>query len=214
MEVAGGAADRDAAPLTPGDVFPVEVALGIKRYIDILADRGIEWGVVGPREAPRLFDRHVLNSVAPAELIPHGSTVVDVGSGAGLPGIPLALVRDDLAVTLLEPLLRRFPFLQQAVDELGLGDRVTVVRGRAEEARGAFDVVVARAVAPLGRLVGWTSRLFLPDGEVLALKGSSVASEVAAAARDLDRLGLSAEVLRARADQRAEATTVVRVRRR
>ena len=204
---------EDDTPLSPDDVFEPPIAKEISRYIDILASRGIEWGLLGPREAPRLFDRHILNSVALAELIPQGSRVVDVGSGAGLPGVPLALVRPDLDVTLLEPLLRRHSFLEETVAELGLEDRVTVVRGRAEESKEHFDTVVARAVAPLGRLLGWTSSLFLPDGELLALKGSSADDEVAAARRDLARLGVGAEVLRVRADRRAAPTTVVRVRR-
>ncbi len=207
-----GVSEDDSA-LSPEDVFEPPVAKAISRYIDILASRGIEWGLLGPREAPRLFDRHILNSVALAELIPQGSRVVDVGSGAGLPGVPLALVRPDLDVTLLEPLLRRHSFLEETVAELGLEDRVTVVRGRAEESKEHFDTVVARAVAPLGRLLGWTSSLFLPDGELLALKGSSADDEVAAARRDLARLGVGAEVLRVRADRRAAPTTVVRVRR-
>jgi len=213
MDAPPGAAAGDGGHLTPDDVFEPSVALLIKSYIDILAGRGIEWGLLGPREAPRLFDRHVLNSVALSDLIPRGVRVVDVGSGAGLPGIPLAIVRPDLEVTLMEPLLRRFTFLEQAVDELGIGSRVDVVRGRAEDSPASFDVVVARAVAPLRRLLGWTSGLFLPGGELLALKGSSAADEVDDARRELDRLGLRADVLRVRADQRAEPTTVVRVRR-
>lgn len=208
-----GARPEEGASLSPADVFEPQVAEAIGRYVDMLASRAIEWGLLGPREAPRLFDRHILNSVALAELIPQGSRVVDVGSGAGLPGIPLAVVRPDLDVTLLEPLLRRYTFLEEAVAELGLEDRVAVVRGRAEETKERFDVVVARAVAPLARLLGWTSGLFLPHGELLALKGSSAADEVAAARRDLVRLGVAAEVLRVRADQRADPTTVVRVRR-
>lgn len=204
---------EDDTPLSPDEVFEPHVARAISGYIDILANRGIEWGLLGPREAPRLFDRHILNSVALAELIPQGSRVVDVGSGAGLPGVPLALVRPDLDMTLLEPLLRRHSFLEETVAELGLEDRVTVVRGRAEESKEHFDTVVARAVAPLARLLGWTSSLFLPDGELLALKGSSADDEVAAARRDLARLGVGAEVLRVRADRRAAPTTVVRVRR-
>ena len=213
MDGPHGVAAGDGGHLTPDDVFEPSVALRIKRYIDILSGRGIDWGLLGPREAPRLFDRHVLNSVALADLIPRGVRVVDVGSGAGLPGIPLAIVRPDLEVTLLEPLLRRFTFLELAVDELGLGPRVDVVRGRAEDSPDSFDVVVARAVAPLRRLLGWTSDLFLPRGELLALKGSSAADEVDDARRELDRMGLRADVLRVRADQRAEPTTVVRVRR-
>ena len=214
MEVDPASPAPETEPLLPGDVFEAEVAESITRYIDILSSRGIEWGLLGPREAPRLFDRHVLNSVAIADLLPAGSRMVDVGSGAGLPGIPLALVRPDLEITLLEPLLRRATFLEQAVAELGLDERVHVVRARAEELAESFDVVTARAVAPLPRLLGWTARLFLPEGQLLALKGSSAADEVSAARGDLVRLGASAEVLQVRAGPRSAVTTVVRVRRR
>lgn len=189
-------------------------ALGtIESYVSVLATRGVEWGLIGPREVPRLWERHVLNSVAIAGLIGSGATVVDVGSGAGLPGIPLAVLRPDLDVVLLEPLLRRADFLTQTVDELGLGDRVRVVRGRAEEHRATYDVVTCRAVAPLGRLLGWTSRLFLPNGELLALKGASAADEVAASGRELAKAGAEATVISARAHEEAEPTYVVRVRR-
>lgn len=149
------------------------------RYVDILASRGIDWGLIGPREGDRLWDRHVLNSIAGADLFGAGCSVVDVGSGAGLPGIPLAILRPDLRVTLLESLLRRVNFLELAVDELGLGDRVDVVRARAEEHRGTFDVVTCRAVAPLPRLVGWCQPLLTPGGRLLALKGSSAVAELA-----------------------------------
>ncbi len=105
----------------------------INRYVDILANRGIEWGLIGPREGDRLWERHILNSVAGAALFPSGASVLDVGSGAGLPGIPLAILRPDLRLTLLDSLLRRTSFLELAVSELGLGGRVQVVRGRAED---------------------------------------------------------------------------------
>jgi len=157
-----------------GDAAPVA-----SRYVDILASRGIDWGLIGPREGDRLWDRHVLNSIAGADLFGAGCSVVDVGSGAGLPGIPLAILRPDLRVTLLESLLRRVNFLELAVDELGLGDRVDVVRARAEEHRGTFDVVTCRAVAPLPRLVGWCQPLLTPGGRLLALKGSSAVAELA-----------------------------------
>ncbi|HBX81176.1 MAG: 16S rRNA (guanine(527)-N(7))-methyltransferase RsmG [Propionibacteriaceae bacterium] len=176
-------------------------------YVQILATRGIEWGLIGPREADRLWDRHVLNSLAMVPFVPDGATVVDVGSGAGLPGIPLAIARPDLTVTLLEPLLRRFNFLVEAVAELGLGDRVAVVRGRAEEHKATYDVVTCRAVAPLERLVGWCAPLFLPAGELLAQKGSSAQAEVDAASADLRRRHLTARVLEAGGD-----TFIVRVR--
>lgn len=189
-------------------------ALGtIEAYVSLLGTTGVEWGLIGPREVPRLWERHVLNSVAIAGLIGSGATVVDVGSGAGLPGIPLAVLRPDLDVVLLEPKVRRADFLTQAVDELGLGDRVRVVRARAEEHRATYDVVTCRAVAPLGQLLGWTSRLFLPDGELLALKGASAADEVAASRRELIKAGAEATVVSARAHEEAEPTYVVRVRR-
>ncbi len=170
--------------------------------------------MIGPRERPRLFERHILNSLAVRDLPAAGSDVVDVGSGAGLPGIPLALVRSDLRITLLEPLLRRSVFLEEVVTELGLADRVQVVRGRAEDLEARFDVVLARAVAPLSRLVGWTAELFADGGELLALKGSSAPDEVREAGPVLARLGLTAEVLAVRALPQAESTRVVRVRHR
>ena len=183
----------------------------IERYVDILAGRGIEWGLIGPREADRLWDRHILNSVAPSELIADGSTVADIGSGAGLPGIPLALLRPDLEITLVEPLLRRFTFLTQAVDELGITDRVTVVRSRAEQHRGRYDVVLSRAVAPLERLVVWCAPLRAADGMILAIKGSSAADEVRNASSRLRAAGLRAALLTARASATSEPTTVVRI---
>ena len=189
-----------------GDTFET-----ISQYVDILSSRGIEWGLIGPREIDRLWERHILNSTAFSDLIPEGASVVDVGSGAGLPGIPLAILRPDLQVTLLEPLLRRCNFLSQAVDELGITDRVDVVRGRAEEHRDTYAVVTARAVAPLARLVDWCAPLLEERGAILALKGKSAPGEVTAAASDLRRRKLTSEILTVRAHQDAEATTVVRV---
>ncbi|HEY9293589.1 MAG TPA: 16S rRNA (guanine(527)-N(7))-methyltransferase RsmG [Microlunatus sp.] len=184
----------------------------ISRYVDILRDRGISWGLIGPRESDRLWDRHVLNSVAMADLIAEGSSLVDVGSGAGLPGIPLAIRRPDLRVTLLEPLLRRYNFLVQAVEELGLDERVAVVRARAEDHDSRYDVVTARAVAPLPRLLTWCLPLLTADGELLALKGSSAESEIDQASAVLKKRRLDAVVLSVRAHADAEPTQVVRVR--
>lgn len=184
----------------------------IKQYVDILADRGISWGLIGPREADRLWDRHILNSVAMADLVPDGASVIDVGSGAGLPGIPLAIRRPDLLVTLLEPLLRRANFLSEAVTELGLDDRVRVVRARAEDHDGQYDVVTARAVAPLPRLLTWCVPLMGSAGELLALKGSSATSEIDQSKQILAKRRLHADVVSVRAHPRAEATQVVRVR--
>lgn len=165
------------------------------QYVDILSSRGIDWGLIGPRERDRLWERHALNSVAVSSRIPSGATVVDVGSGAGLPGIPLAILRPDLSVTLLEPLLRRANFLNLAVEELELSDRVQVIRGRAEEHRRRYDVVTCRAVAPLPRLLGWCLPLVSPGGRLIALKGSSASEEVVSAKDDLRRLKAKASVV-------------------
>jgi 16S rRNA (guanine527-N7)-methyltransferase len=172
-----------AVPPQAGAVFGPALDAAVE-YARLLATEGTVRGLIGPREVPRLWDRHLLNSAAIASLVPAASRVVDVGSGAGLPGIPLALVRPDLTVTLLEPLARRVAFLTDCVDRLGL-ERVTVVRGRAEEGPvrrelGGVDVVTARAVAPLDKLAGWCLPLLRPGGLLLAMKGSTAASELAA----------------------------------
>lgn len=184
----------------------------IERYVDILASKGVEWGLLGPREVERLWQRHILNSVALEGLVSQGSDVIDVGSGAGLPGIPLAVLRPDLRVRLVEPLLRRSTFLVETVEELGLGGRVEVVRGRAEDVSDTCDVVTARAVAPLDRLCRWSAHLVGGGGEILALKGQSAEAEVAKTAKALSRLGLGADVLVARVAPEADPTHVVRVR--
>lgn len=145
-------------PEVAGAVFGDGVAVA-EQYAELLAGRGIEWGLLGPREVDRIWDRHVLNSLAVSTEIPAEARVVDVGSGAGLPGIPLAIARPDLSVVLLEPLLRRANFLTGVVAELGLGDRVTVVCRRAEDHTERYDVVTCRAVAALPRLLGWCAPL-------------------------------------------------------
>jgi 16S rRNA (guanine527-N7)-methyltransferase len=183
----------------------------VSRYVDILATAGVARGLIGPREVDRLWDRHILNSVAVTSLIPRDATVVDVGSGAGLPGIPVAVLRPDLRVTLLEPLLRRVNFLHEVVDALGLADRVTVVRSRAEEHQETYEVVLARAVAPLAKLARWCAPLRSPTGTILALKGRSVTEELAAARSALAQTRLAAEVLTVRAHPDAEPATVVRL---
>ena len=173
-----------AVPDEAGAVFGPALDRAVA-YARLLATDGTVRGLIGPREVPRLWDRHLLNSAAIAMLVPAGARVVDVGSGAGLPGIPLALVRSDLTVTLLEPLARRITFLDECVDRLGLSN-VTVVRGRAEEgpvrrSLGGADVVTARAVAPLDKLAGWCLPLLRPGGLLLAMKGSTAAEELATA---------------------------------
>lgn len=182
-------------------------------YAAILADRGVEWGLIGPREVDRIWARHVLNSVALSSVIALGASVIDVGSGAGLPGIPLALARPDLRVTLLEPLERRDEFLRVTVAELGLEEQIECRRGRAESVRReTWDVVTCRAVAPLGRLVSWCGPLVRPGGELLALKGESAADEVTKNAKELKKARLTAEVLVVRAHPDCEPTRVVRVK--
>jgi len=185
----------------------------IRQYVDILVSRGVDWGLIGPREIGRLWERHILNSIALESLIPEGCRVADVGSGAGLPGIPLAILRPDLEMILIEPMLRRSNFLTEALDELGLDDRVTVVRGRAEDVDLHVDVVVSRAVAKLATLINWTADLIVESGSLLALKGQSADDEVVKAKKELSKRRLSAEVLLIRADPAADVTRAVRVRR-
>jgi 16S rRNA (guanine527-N7)-methyltransferase len=184
------AAELPPAPEQARDVFGDRYADAV-RYAELLAETGVQRGLIGPREVPRLWERHLLNCAVLSEVVPEGVTVCDVGSGAGLPGIPLALVREDLKITLLEPLLRRTNFLTEVVELLGL-DHVTVVRGRAEEVLGTLQpvhVVTARAVAPLDRLAGWGIPLLRPYGEMLALKGDTAEEELKSAAAALSKLG-------------------------
>lgn len=162
------------------------------RYVGHLVTSGVERGLIGPREAERIWERHVLNCAVVAELIPEGAKVVDIGSGAGLPGIPLALARPDLRIVLVEPMARRVQWLTEVVEDLGLS--LPVERGRAEESvirrrwAGA-DVVTARAVAPLHRLVGWSLPLLRVGGVLLALKGASAAEEIDRDSAEVTRLG-------------------------
>lgn len=168
---------------------------GARDFAAILGTAGIERGLVGPREGGRIWDRHLLNSVAMAGLLPAGARVIDLGSGAGLPGIPLALARPDLEMVLLEPLLRRTRFLDEVIGRLGLAARVTVHRGRAEESGKALApaaVVVSRAVAPMERLVPWSLGLLRSGGVMLALKGDRAEEELAAARDQLRGWGASA----------------------
>lgn len=168
-------------PVAAQAVFGAQYALA-ERYVELLAGPGVARGLIGPREADRLWERHMLNSAVLGELVPDGCRVLDVGSGAGLPGIPLALARPDLVIVLLDPMARRVAWLQEVVAELGLA--VSVYRGRAEDPRvrgelGGKDVVTARAVAPLGRLAGWCLPLVAPGGRLLAVKGATAEEEAA-----------------------------------
>jgi len=180
-------------------------------FARILATRGVEQGLIGPHEVPRLWDRHLLNCAVVAELIgDRDRTLVDIGSGAGLPGIVLAMIRPELDVTLLEPMERRCRFLSECVTELGLAN-ASVLRGRAEDTVLRADVATARAVAPLDRLAGLAAGLVRPRGMVLEIKGRTAADELRKARPVLRRIGArGAEVVRAGQGKVDPATTVVR----
>lgn len=210
---------HDAAPEPPPSAARVfGERLGMARaYADLLAGPGVERGLIGPREVDRLWDRHILNSAAVGELIEPDARVLDIGSGAGLPGVPLAIARPDLSVTLVEPMLRRSDFLAEAVELLGLD--AAVLRARAEDAAarnelGGADVVTSRAVADLLKLARWSLPLLRPGGRMLALKGERAESEVAEHGPAMTRLGaVDVEVVRCGQDYLSPPTTVVSVMR-
>jgi 16S rRNA (guanine527-N7)-methyltransferase len=184
-----------------------------ERLAGWLADAGTVRGLLGPREVPRLWDRHLVNCAVVTDALATDADVADLGSGAGLPGLVLAVRRPDLTLTLVEPLERRTTFLREVVDDLGLGN-VEVVRARAEQLHGArtFSVVTSRALAPLDRLLGWSVPLLRAGGEVLAMKGSRAAEEIAAAETVRRRLRCAEpEVLQVGAGIVSPATTLVRV---
>jgi 16S rRNA (guanine527-N7)-methyltransferase len=211
---AGVSRETPSAPPAPASAVAVfgPALPTIQAYAQLLAAAGVQRGLIGPREVPRLWSRHLLNCAALTDLVPAGATVVDVGSGAGLPGLVLAAQRHDLQVTLVEPLLRRATFLTEAVDALQLPN-VQVLRARAEDLAGQLraDVVTARAVAALPTLIGWTAPLLAADGQILALKGESAAAEVAAAQAVLARHRLRAQILLREVGE--EPTRVVRLTR-
>ena len=202
----GGSGDPPRASPEPGSILspredppvPPDAATTVfadrldlaRRYAAHLADTGISHGLVGPREVPRLWDRHILNCAVIGEIIPKGLSVIDVGSGAGLPGICLAIARPDLSIALVEPMERRTSWLAAVCADLGL-DNVTVERARAEELHGRLsaEVVTARAVAALDKLTRWCLPLVSSGGRLVAMKGSSAEREIAAAARTVRRLG-------------------------
>lgn len=172
-------------------VFGAELARA-EGFAAMLERHGVERGLIGPREVERIWDRHILNSAVIGDRIPLGRSVVDVGSGAGLPGIPLAIARPDLSVTLVEPMARRVDWLTEVAEELDLD--VQIVRGRAEEKViraevGTVDVVTSRAVAPLARLAGWCLPLLREGGMMLAVKGASARDEISRDAAAVARVG-------------------------
>ncbi len=185
-----------AAPSGAAAVFGERMPLAV-RFAEILADTGVTHGLIGPREVPRLWDRHVLNCAVVADAFPDGARVVDVGSGAGLPGVALAVVRPDLDVHLVEPMLRRTEWLAGVVADLGLDERDACTAGRAEELVGTVSApwVTARAVARLDKLARWCVPLLEPGGTLVAMKGRSAATELEEDRRALDRLGLVSAVV-------------------
>jgi 16S rRNA (guanine527-N7)-methyltransferase len=191
------------------EVYP-NAAENLTRFANWLTGAGIERGFLGPREVDRIWDRHIANCAVVEELIPEGSKVFDIGSGAGLPGLVLAIVRPDITIGLIEPLMRRSEFLNEVVADLGISNQVTVIRGRAEELKGqTAPVVTARAVAPLGKLLSWSLPLTTKGGQILAMKGSSAATEITDAKDILN--GRKAEIVLCGEGIVDPQTTVVRV---
>lgn len=198
----------EAAQKVFGDRLPLA-----QRYVEHLATSGIERGLIGPREVPRLWERHVLNCAVVQELIEEGAKVADVGSGAGLPGLCLAIARPDLTLTLIEPLERRVIWLTEIVEDLGL-ENVDIMRSRAEQAVGYVeaDYVTARAVSALVGLLDITLPILRGTGQLLALKGRTAAEEITKAKKKLNKYGArETEILLAGENLLEEPTTVVRV---
>lgn len=184
--------DPQPVPPAVSAVFGERAPLAVA-YHSCLLETAVTRGFIGPKEADRLWDRHILNCAVIGEAIPEGASVVDIGSGAGLPGIPLAIARPDVRVTLVEPMLKRANFLTETVGALGLAN-VTVVRGRAEDPDvrsrvGRVDVVTSRAVAPLGKLATWSLPFARKGGKMLAMKGVSVADELTRDAKEIRKAG-------------------------
>ncbi|MFT3660616.1 MAG: 16S rRNA (guanine(527)-N(7))-methyltransferase RsmG [Gordonia sp. (in: high G+C Gram-positive bacteria)] len=185
--------ERESRPAVADEIFGDRLD-SADEYVTILSEEGVLRGLIGPSEPARLWSRHVLNSAVLGEAIDPDLRVVDIGSGAGFPGIPLAIARPDLDVVLVEPLLRRTTFLDEVVERLSLSN-VSVVRGRAEEkpviaVAGGADVVTSRAVAPLDRLARWSAPLIRVGGRLVALKGRSAADEITEHAAAASRVGL------------------------
>lgn len=217
MEPAGTVAgERAPAPPAVAQALLGDRLPALLPYAALLVDEGVRWGLLGPREPARLWERHLLNCAVVETMVPPDVRLLDIGSGAGLPGLVLALVRPDLEVVVVDSLLRRVRFLEYAVDVLGLSGRVTVLRARAEElpSRWCSPVATARAVAPLARLAGWCLPLLAGGGELLALRGALAREELRADEAALRALGVRhAEVVRCGEGLLAEPTTVVRLRR-
>ena len=205
-DITSGDVSRETPPPHAAGVFASRLPLA-EAYAHILATDGVLKGLIGPREIPRIWDRHIMNSAVVVPRVPHGATVADIGTGAGLPGIVWAIARPDLRVALVEPLLRRTSFLEEVVRDLGL-DNVTVVRSRAEDVHQTYDVVTARAVAALDKLGRWCLPLVSPGGVLLALKGRTAQDEVTASTATLHRLGATTIVVATYANGDVPTTVV------
>lgn len=206
------AGSHATAPPAASSVFGARIGIA-EQFATLLAQHGVVRGVIGPREVDRLWERHLLNSAVLEELIPEGASVIDVGSGAGLPGVPLAIARPDLDIVLLEPMARRVDWLTEVVARLGIP--LTIDRGRAEERAirdrlGGADVVTSRALAPLARLTGWCLPLARRGGSIVAMKGASARNEVDRDMAAMRSLGaIDVHVTSCGADVLSDPTTVV-----
>lgn len=206
-------------PAAAAEIFGARLQVA-ERFADLLATAGIERGLIGPREVDRLWERHLLNCAVVTDLVPQGVRIVDVGSGAGLPGLVMAIRRPDLSVDLVESVQRRTDFLTEAARELALDDQIRVVRGRAEDGPvrrsvGDADWVTARAVAPLDRLVRWCLPLLRDGGTLLAMKGERAQAEVAEFGDAVQHMGgVGIEVVACGSDVLDPPVRVVVVRRR
>lgn len=176
-------------PSVASEVFGNQLPVA-DHFAHLLADTGVSHGLIGPRETPRIWERHLLNCGVVESVLPHRTRLIDVGSGAGLPGLVLAIARPDLDVVLVEPMLRRTNWLEATVDELRLGN-VQVLRGRAQDFWGKLraPVVTARAVARIGELSRWCLPLLDAEGRLIALKGATAGRELAEDETELKRAG-------------------------
>lgn len=190
-----GQGKAPAPPRIAAEIFGERLPLAVQ-YADLLVTTGISHGLLGPREAPKVWDRHIVNCAMTESLLPHRTRLIDIGSGAGLPGLALAIARPDLRITLVEPLARRTEWLLSAVETLDL-NHVSVQRARAEDLVGLIraSVVTARAVAKIDQLVAWSWPLMPQGGRLLALKGQSAAEELAAAQPRIARMGVKSSTV-------------------
>ncbi|WKD60063.1 Ribosomal RNA small subunit methyltransferase G [Corynebacterium caspium DSM 44850] len=206
---------HEEIPAAASDIFGEYLAQA-KQYHQSLATTGSERGFIGPREVSRLWERHILNCAVIGEVMPQNAVIVDIGSGAGLPGIPLAIARPDLHITLVEPLLKRSVYLREVAAELDLKN-VHILRGRAEEKHvikdaGSADIVTSRAVAPLAKLASWSLPLVVKGGLMLAMKGASISEELERDRQDIKKAGGGkAEIITVGSQFLAEPTTLIRI---